>query len=516
VAVSRINAWARDEDIAGEPTLTVASGGNRIVVAFCTVEHNGAGGNPNTDEIELPDGSTTGQIHPTLKLDDTAFTYSHGETTGYPWTYSNALFVFYLLESDIASLTAGAAFSIEYDFDDASGTNFPASGGDVVKIHYAAYENVDQTDPFSGQGGFEGSDSRIQTQDVPDTNALENEQWLLFCSGDKEDSEFSITNVAPATFASEWTPVSTLNDGSSPATTHEASYVFERNNTDASTDEWDDITVDSTEPTRLGVISLVLQNDDAVSGQDATAELATATFSGLSATATLSTPASLATASFTGLAATAELNSTANLATASFTGLAATSQLSATAGLATATFEGLAATAAQDLLANAELATATFVGLAATPKLNATAGIATATAAGLSATTTQTTTASLATVTFNGLSATPELKAVSGLATSSFVGLEATADIDGLSATAELATAEFVGLSATVTLSSTAGLASTTFVGLAGRTGEILVVGQTTDTLLNTAVINDTFMDKTLSRDSNITITSNEDVFLGA
>ena len=260
--------------------MEVAAGGNRIVVVFYSTEHSGTSGRPDTDELE-DGGADSGTIGITLKLGDKTFSRPEGmsHTTGWPNTYSNNLSVFYLLEADIVGLAAGELdFSVEYDFTSASGDNFPyPSSSGPEKIQYAAYENVNQDDPFRETGGFEGTTSRIEDQDVPDTEVSVGEQWVLFCSGEISSSDFNVESVAPSTFGDEWTKAGVLNSSSDPAVTDEASFVFERDNTGAAlSDEWEEIIVKSDTDTRMGVLSFVLQNVDAVSGEDLVKALAAA------------------------------------------------------------------------------------------------------------------------------------------------------------------------------------------------------------------------------------------------
>ena len=129
MAVSILDDWVVDGSYATQDaTFDVSPGTDRIVIVCLSAEKNG-GGPMAVATVSLGDKDLTEQ-----------FDFIVGSATA----YHNLNWVGYLLESDIEDRT-GDGLTISY-------ANAPSNPFDEPKIHYASYENVDQTTPIADSG----------------------------------------------------------------------------------------------------------------------------------------------------------------------------------------------------------------------------------------------------------------------------------------------------------------------------------------------------------------------------
>jgi len=125
VAVTLLDGWVVDGSYATQDaTFNVSAGTNRIVLVALSAEKNQNG----------PISVTS------VSLGNQVLTEVHEFTVGSSTAYHNLHWVGYLLESEIAG-RIGGALTISY-------VKTPSNPFDQPKIHYASYENVDQTNPI--------------------------------------------------------------------------------------------------------------------------------------------------------------------------------------------------------------------------------------------------------------------------------------------------------------------------------------------------------------------------------
>jgi len=124
--VTILDGWSVDGSYATQDaTFNVSAGTNRIVVVGISAEKNQNG----------PIAVTS------VSLGDQVLTEVFNFTVGSSTAYHNLHWFGYLLESEIAARN-GSGLTISYG-------NAPSNPFDEPKIHYASYENVDQTTPIA-------------------------------------------------------------------------------------------------------------------------------------------------------------------------------------------------------------------------------------------------------------------------------------------------------------------------------------------------------------------------------
>lgn len=143
-----LDAWVVDGTYATQnANFAVSAGTDRIVVVGISAEKNGGG------DTEGPMTVTS------VSLGDKNLTELFDITVGSSTAYHNLLWFGYLLESDIAS-RVGDTLTINYG-------NAPDNPFDEPSIHYASYQDVDQTTPIaSSSSAINASAATLQPGNV--------------------------------------------------------------------------------------------------------------------------------------------------------------------------------------------------------------------------------------------------------------------------------------------------------------------------------------------------------------
>jgi len=154
--VTILNPWVVDGTYATQDaTFNVSAGTDRLVLVGLSAEKN-TGGPMSVTSVSLGDQVLT-----------ELFDFTAGSSTA----YHNLHWLGYLPESQIASRT-GSVLTIVY-------ANAPGNPFDEPKIHYASYENVDQTTPIADSSS-NSSSSASSLQLGSSITAGENDKIVAF------------------------------------------------------------------------------------------------------------------------------------------------------------------------------------------------------------------------------------------------------------------------------------------------------------------------------------------------
>ncbi len=136
--VTILDAWVVDGTYnTQDANFAVSAGSNRLVLVGLSAEKNGSG----------PIAVTN------VTLGDKNLVELYDITEGSTFAYHNLLWFGYLKEADIAA-RSGDGLTITY-------SNAPSNPFDEPKIHYASYQNVNQTTPISDSQTNQGSGTSI-------------------------------------------------------------------------------------------------------------------------------------------------------------------------------------------------------------------------------------------------------------------------------------------------------------------------------------------------------------------
>jgi len=218
MVVTILDAWVVDGTYATQDaSFAVSAGTDRIVVVGLSAEKN-----------------QNGLIAVTsVKLGDQTLTELFDITVGSSTAYHNLLWFGYLLESAIAA-RVGDGLTITYG-------NAPSNPFDEPKIHYASYQDVDQTTPIaSSSSAINTSAGTIQPGNV--TVGEGDKNVVFFVLG----QHFS---PSPPTGYTEETESIGVTNGHASSANH-------RTSTGASTEN---PTMTSSSSTRLAVCAAVLK-----------------------------------------------------------------------------------------------------------------------------------------------------------------------------------------------------------------------------------------------------------------
>jgi len=218
MAVTILDAWLVDGTYATQDAnFAVSAGTDRVVLVGLSAEKN-TGGPMAVTEVKLGD-----------KVLTELFDINVGSSTA----YHNLLWFGYLLEADIAART-GDGLTITYG-------NAPSNPFDEPKIHYASYQDVDQTTPIaSSSSAINASAATLQPGNV--TVGEGDKNVVFFVLG----QHFS---PSPPTGYTELTESIGVTNGHASSANH-------RDSTGASTEN---PTMTSSASTRLAVCAAVLK-----------------------------------------------------------------------------------------------------------------------------------------------------------------------------------------------------------------------------------------------------------------
>jgi len=221
MVVTILDAWLVDGTYATQnANFAVSAGTNRIVVVGLSAEKNSSG--------PIAVSTVSG-----VRLGDQQLTELFDFTVGSATAYHNLLWFGYLLESEIAGRT-GDTLTIDY-------SNSPSNPFDEPKIHYASYQDVDQTTPIaSSSSAINTSASTLQPGNVTVGDGDKN--VVFFVTGQH------FTPSPPTGYTEETESVGVTNGHSSSAN--------HRTSTSASTEN---PTMTSSSSTRLAVCAAVLK-----------------------------------------------------------------------------------------------------------------------------------------------------------------------------------------------------------------------------------------------------------------
>lgn len=221
--VTILDAWLADGTYATQDaSFSPSAGSNRLVLIGVSAEKNGSG----------PMAISA------VNLGDKALTPISEDNVGSSTAYHNLCWLGYLKESDIAS-RVGNTITITY-------SNAPDNPFDEPKVHYACYQDVDQTSPIADNSSFTNeSASTIQPGSVAVSD--DDKVVVFFVLGQPN------TPSPPTGYTEETEQIGASNGHSSSA-----------NQRTATTSSTENPTMTASASTRLAVAAAVLRFATAV------------------------------------------------------------------------------------------------------------------------------------------------------------------------------------------------------------------------------------------------------------
>lgn len=216
--VTILDAWLSDGTYATQDaSFSPSAGSNRLVLIGVSAEKNSSG---------------PMDINQVL-LGDKVLTEIAQEIAGSSTAYHNLAWLGYLKEADIASRT-GSTITITY-------TNAPSDPFGEPKVHYACYQDVDQTSPIASfNSANNASAATIQPGNV--TVGDGDKMVVFFMLGQPNSPS------PPAGYTEETEQIGPSNDHSSSA-----------NHRTATTSSTENPTMTASASTRLAVIAAALK-----------------------------------------------------------------------------------------------------------------------------------------------------------------------------------------------------------------------------------------------------------------